>query len=194
MGTFGDGAWKEGRAGGASLVYVGLDAGQLDHVQANHAAVHIRATLACDHVVDSLQSLAKRNWDLAVNGSHACGSLASELAILDQRGEHGLILPNDRVTVAPVLYRVSDTSATIPSPQPLLDQPLGSFALPVDMDQAKRAIDRVVSEGQWAIWRVDGPTFSEMSHESHRRLLQWLGEHHARIWCAPVRDIATWRP
>jgi hypothetical protein len=82
---------------------------------------------------------------------------------------------------------------TITAPQPPLDQPLGSFSLPADLEQAKRSIDRVVNAGEWAIWRVDAATFNALTPDSHRRLLQWLGDHHGRIWCAPVRDIATWR-
>jgi hypothetical protein len=194
MGTFGDGPWKEGRKGGASLLYAGLTPEQLTQVQANHAAVHIRATLACGHVIDGLSVLVERNWDLAIEGASASTALAGALETLDHRPKRGVILPDRPEPAVWELYRVVEAPESISAPAPSLERALASRALPTDLDEAKQAIDQVVGAGAWAIWRVDAATFDRMPTDSHKRLLQWLGDHHGRIWCAPVRDIATWRP
>lgn len=193
MAQFGDGVWKEGRAGAASLVYVGLSDAQLAQVTEHHAAVYIRATLACATVSEQLTPLVQRNWDLAMRGDRADEQLASDMRKLDGRDVHGVIEVGDRNASATFLYRVGNAPETIRTPQPALDRALGSFGLPTDLDQAKRAIDVPVFAGEWAIWRIDAAIFDALTADAHKRLLQWLGDDHGRIWCAPVRDIATWR-
>ncbi len=50
-------------------------------------------------------------------------------------------------------------------------------------------IDEVVGRGAWAIWRFTAADLLAMGPEAHASLLRWLGEHHGRVWCAPIRDI-----
>lgn len=67
----------------------------------------------------------------------------------------------------------------------------GQFA-PADPAQARAAIEAVVHAAAWAIWRIDSRTLSAWGRAEHRRLLSWLGDQHASIWCAPIADIDGW--
>lgn len=67
----------------------------------------------------------------------------------------------------------------------------GQFA-PADPIAAQAAIEAVVRAAEWAIWRIDAHTLSSWGRAGHRRLLSWLGDRHASIWCAPVADIDGW--
>jgi len=53
-------------------------------------------------------------------------------------------------------------------------------------------IDSVVGRGKWAVWRFTADDLSRMGPDAHAALLQWLGEHHGRVWCAPIRDIGDY--
>jgi hypothetical protein len=145
MAQFGDGPWKEGRAGAASLCYVGLDEGRLAGVAERHGGVGIRATVVVADAASAdplLRELAERNWDIA----------------------HG----------------------SLPETLPLT-------AAPHDADELMRGIEAVVGRADWAVWRIDAAALDALGDAGHERLMRWLGEHHGRIWCAPVRDVAEWR-
>jgi hypothetical protein len=89
---------------------------------------------------------------------------------------------------------VEGVAGTIGRPGPDLRRPLPSMAAEGTESAMRKAIDDVVERGQWAIWRLDADAVERMTPAGHARLLQWLGDHHMRIWCAPIRDIGTWQP
>jgi hypothetical protein len=62
-------------------------------------------------------------------------------------------------------------------------------SLPSTCEAAQLAIESVVKAGGWSCWIMKAETWTA---PTHRSLLSWLGDHHARIWCAPRRDIAAW--
>ena len=138
MAAYGDGRWKEGRHGAASLCYDGIGGEALAWVAAHHARVGIRATLVTrgDEAIHA--TLAGRNWELA-------------------------------------------------------SAPPDGTAAPAGAAEAQAAIAAVAEAGGWGIWRIDAAALAAWGADGHSRLLGWLGSQHARIWCAPRRDIAAWR-
>ncbi len=190
------GRWKEGRAGAASLCYLGLAPSSLAEVARHHAAVGIRATVACLSGVSGLDVLVERNWDLALWRTPVDPLLPARLTSLDGRTERGWVDPPSEppADATGCLYRVSMDAGSVPTPAPSLASMLPSRTLPAEVEAAQEAIERIVAEEGWAIWRIGEEQLARLGSEGHARLLSWLGDHHARIWCAPVRDIATWRP
>lgn len=198
------GIWKEGRQGGASLCYIGLDDEAIKMVMHRHADVGIRATLACERIPSKVDTLLERNWDLAAYGDKQLAvTTAAALKVCDSRHCRGWILPHtaeaDDGTAAIagphsfVEYRVVFSDGVISQPKPDLSQPLPARWLPDQLQEAKDAITGIVDSGQWIIWLVDAATLDRMGTTQHHQLMQWLGDHHARIWCAPIRDIANWK-
>ena len=137
MANFGNGPWKEGRQGAASLCYRDISAATLTWVLAHHAAVGIRATLVGCSDEDLAATARQRNWDLA---------------------EH-----------APADVQRADADARV----------------------LRQRIDGVASAGDWAVWLLEEATLTQMGEAGHADLLRWLGDEHARIWCAPVKDISA---
>ncbi len=137
MGLYGDGRWKEGRHGAASLCYVGVSSEDLAWVAAHHARVGIRATLIAHGDAALHTVLAGRNWEL--------------------------------------------TSA-----------PPAGQAAPAGSDEAQAAVAAVAEAGDWGVWHIDAAILAGWGVDGHSRVLGWLGSQHARIWCAPHRDIAAW--
>ncbi len=45
--------------------------------------------------------------------------------------------------------------------------------------------------GEWLIWEFTPETLDHLGPAGHKALLQWLGDEHARVWCAPIKDIAA---
>jgi hypothetical protein len=76
-------------------------------------------------------------------------------------------------------------AGTCPARIPLRDA--GSDALAL-----RALIDAVVGRGKWAVWRFTAADLRRMGPDAHASLLQWLGEHHGRVWCAPLRDIGDY--
>lgn len=190
------GPWKEGRAGGASLCYLPLPPGGLELVAKHHAAVGIRATLACDAIRDEdLRPLVGRNWDLAVLAPLADETLPPSLAALDGRASRGWVW-TEAAHVAPEglpLYQLSTLRGSVEQPGPSLASPLPSLVAEETPEAMMNAIEEVVGQGRWGVWRLDAATLERWTPAGHARLLRWLGDHHARIWCAPIRDIGTWQ-
>jgi hypothetical protein len=169
----------------------------------HHSKVGIRATLACVNTPQEIDKLVERNWDLAVNGDEQqAAATAASLRERDGRDTRGWVSPMADALDSQsrllggrndfVLYRVALKEGVITQPQPLLDRPLPAQWLPSTLNEAMRAIDVVVMASHWAIWLVDAHRLDCLEAAQHQRLLHWLGEHHARIWCAPIRDVATW--
>lgn len=138
MAAYGDGRWKEGRHGAASLCYDGIGGETLAWVAAHHARVGIRATLVVrgDEAIHA--TLAARNWELA-------------------------------------------------------STPPDGMAAPTGAAEAQAAITAVAEAGGWGVWRIDAAVLAAWGADGHSGLLGWLGSQHARIWCAPRRDIAAWQ-
>ena len=63
---------------------------------------------------------------------------------------------------------------------------------PARADEAQAAIASLAEAEDWGVWRIDDATLAGWGVDGHSRLLGWLGSQHARIWCAPCRDIAAW--
>lgn len=191
--SFGNGPWKEGRSGGASLCYISPDPETLRWVMEHHAKVGIRATVAGVVAADLERLARERNWDLA----SLAGSLGGHRPLEERPSERGLVHGPDFSAEAGAgswLYQVTGRSGEIAGPGVVEAQALPSHVGMSEMDGLMERINRVVEVGAWAIWRLDEVTLQAMRPNAHRALLAWLGEHHGRIWCAPVRDIAAWRP
>jgi hypothetical protein len=165
------GWWKEGRVCGATLCYIAPRPEQLDWIIEHHAAVGIRATLAGGDEPHR-QLLAERNW-------HLTGVPASDGMITWHDGE-----------AAGVMRRLSLALGAIADPASLTD-PLPSQPAN-DVAELRATIESDAGSGAWRIWRMDEATLEAIGPADHRALLQWLGENHARIWCAPAADIAAW--
>lgn len=191
------GPWKEDRQGGASLCYLLPSEEELTWISQHHQEVGIRATIICRPEYPSLAGLAERNWDLALPANIASLGSLKKLTEWDGRTERGLYLAGNDHILPPgwePLYQICRHPGKIPpppEPRDLLQLP--SFAPPSGKSLAE-AIEAVVQTGAWAIWCLDHAALKDLGQSGHRELLQWLGTHHARIWCAPVRDIATWQP
>ena len=186
------GPWKEGRQGAASLCYINLQPEALERVLAHHASVGIRASLVCTKILPNLSILAERNWDLLAGQDP---ELHLNLKKLDGQSKRGCFEPNMPTgDQAETLYRLSTVDADIPAPAPDLLTPLPSHEAPTDPVQLLNRIEEVVTKAEWGIWRIDGRVLNAMGDHGHQHLLQRLGDHHARIWCAPIRDIALWQP
>ncbi len=166
--AFGTGPWKEGRYGAVSLCYHDLPAELLEAVVAHHAAVGIRATLAGGGAAAVMDLLAQRNWDLPARDA------------LVQR----VTFPIPTAT-----YQLGINPGTMLPPPAPLPAELPSLPVPSDGNAMQALIESVVAQQQWVIVRMDGPALTALGLPAHQALMKWLGTHHARIWCAPVRDI-----
>lgn len=209
MNKFPPGPWKENRQGAVSLCYLGLEPNALEMVLAHHAAVGIRASLVCGAVEPLLSVPAERNWDLLADREDT--DLLTALARIDGHADRGVYFPGEAVAGSDkFLYQLSAREDVIPAPHssrvtphsslnlipssaPDVTQPLPSFPAPADVSLVLDWIEAVVQKGRGLILRIDTACISEMGPDQHRRLLQRLGDHHARIWCAPIRDIALFR-
>lgn len=181
-------AWKEGRTGAASLCYLNLTEAEIARIAPLHARVGIRATLVVAPGCPVPPLLAERNWDLASGSVHADNE--DDLPPEETRTR---IL--DTTTAPPLGSRgvvVGTTPGMIAREAPRPETPLPSYLTGEDPRLLRAAIERVVVGGAWAIWRIPVDTLRGWSDEGVTDLLRWLGDHHARIWCAPVRDIARW--
>jgi len=199
------GQWKEGRAGCCSLLYGDVRPSPMDRVLANHAAVGIRATvcrgsIAEDQVAedqiaegqiaegqiaegqiaeDQIAVAAGRNWDLCErtsrpgegHESYRCG-----------------LRPGD--AAAPAVSVSAERGGVVGLGQIGEVLPLNPAGGPVEALMER--IESVVAEEQWIIVRLNGADIDGLGENGHRTLLSWLGDHHARIWCAPVIDIYAW--
>lgn len=186
------GPWKEGRAGGASLCYVLPTLEQSVWIDAHHARVGIRATVVARGDEPQLAEWARRKWDLALG---ADASAAPHLHTLDQRSDRGYVLTDGaRIppTAPPAAYVVDACIGSIAHPG--ASGPLPTLSAEPDVTAMQDSIETVVATAGWAIWRITPDHLDAWGSAGHRRLLSWLGDHHARIWCAPVRDIAAFRP
>ncbi|MEI7766424.1 MAG: hypothetical protein WCJ97_03190 [Phycisphaerae bacterium] len=166
--AFGTGLWKEGRYGAVSLCYHDLPAGQLETVVAHHAAVGIRATLADEGAAVVMDLLTQRNWDLPARDA------------VDQR----VTFPISAAT-----YQLGINPGAMLPPPASLPAELPSLPVLADGNAMQALIESVVTQQQWVIVRMDGPALTALGLPAHQALMQWLGTHHARIWCAPIRDI-----
>lgn len=193
MNKFPPGPWKENRQGAVSLCYLGLEAEALETVLAHHAAVGIRASLVCDTVRPDSSVPAERNWDLMAGSPDP--DLLRSLHHLDGRSDRGCFFSGQaHPDSTGCLYQLSTQEDVIKAPAPDLTMPLPSFPAPADVPRVLDWIEAVVQKGHWLILRIDATCVSDMGTDQHRRLLQRLGDHHARIWCAPIRDIALFQP
>lgn len=192
--TYGCGPWKEGRAFAISLCYLEPTPAQLAAVAANHARVGIRATVACRTAHDGLRVLVERNWDLAMLADKPPDT-ARALAALDGRPARGYVRGSATDAAAPAgsLYVIGDTPGLIPAVRVSGDETLPSQLAPLDPASLRARIEAERASGAWSIWRVDAATLDAWGDAGHLALLRWLGEEHARIWCAPVRDIERFR-
>ncbi len=172
--SFGNGPWKEGRVGGASLCYIRLRADQLDAVATHHAAVGIRATVAGHPASATLQTLAERNWDLA------------ELITPDTTNSGLLLHRTD-----PPGYQLTTVTGLVP-PKQSPPAALPSMPSPDSLPAWQAEIEAAMSQHHWGIWRIDAAGLDALTLRTHANLLRWLGDHHARIWCAPIFDIHRW--
>lgn len=184
--------WKENRQGAVSLCYHGLSAPEQEWVLAHHAAVGIRASIVCEEAEPWLALAAERNWDLLAGRDDAL--LRASLSELDGRTERGCFLPDGLSALPPgTLYRLGTLEETIRGPEPDLTKPLPSFAAPPDVGLLLDWIWSVVLNAGWLILRMDDTCVNQMGLAAHQKLLQRLGDEHARIWCAPIRDVAQWK-
>lgn len=190
---FGHGPWKEGRAKAISLCYVDLTPAQCGIVATNHARVGIRGTLALRDAREGLRPLVERNWDLAVMDTLP-PYVTAELAELDGRHKRGVLLLSGQLAgVRTAEYRIRTAPGTIAAKGSNLDEELPSLVALADAVKLRGQMECAGVDGQWSIWRIDSHVLDAMGDADHASLLTWLGEHHSRIWCAPVRDIAQFR-
>ncbi len=75
----------------------------------------------------------------------------------------------------------------------LISAPPDGADVPHGAAKAQTAIAAVAEAGEWGVWRINDAALAGWGADGHSRLLSWLGSQHARIWCAPRRDIAAWR-
>jgi hypothetical protein len=61
-----------------------------------------------------------------------------------------------------------------------------------DAGTVQAAIAAAKPTGEWIIWEFPAETLDKLGPAGHRALLQWLGDEHAKVWCAPIKDIAAW--
>lgn len=178
------GPWKEGRCGAASLCYWQLTAEQHSWVLDHHQAVGIRATMAMPADQAHAKECTERNWD--------CALLADAETANSGAGHIWLQAPPYPATLTNAAYLAHLGPGCMPAPQAVTTSALPAQYLPPCLELAQGAIETVVAQQAWAIWYCDGPQLAALRKEAHRQLLSWLGDHHARIWCAPIRDIANW--
>lgn len=193
MPTYGDGPWKEGRAGAASLCYLNPSGPHLAALADMHARVGIRATLATATPGDLGPELVKRNWDLALPSPDADAEVAARLFALDGRPVRGVVCPGAAPlgASAHALYRLSFMPGTLSAAE-ALPADLPTLAPSTNAEDVMAAVDAVVRQRRWGIWVFGDAALSALGSDGHARLLSWLGGHHGRVWCAPVRDIAAY--
>jgi len=197
MSMMGDGKWKEGRIGGVSLCYVDPGRTELGWVIEHHAAVGIRASLAVrqtEVIAAHLQTVAERNWDLAVRSGADNELLREALERIDSRPTRGLLIePGQTPDSADWLYRITEGPGAI-SPETRLspENLLGATAANGAVEPLIAAMDEVLTTELWRIWLIDNTSLHALGQTGHAALLRFLGDHHDRIWCAPVRDILGW--
>lgn len=180
--------WKEGRHGAASLCYAGLTEPDLARIVPLHARVGIRATLLVPPPVRVPPLLAGRNWEIApdpLQTVHPDGVVAPEGDALSAR-----MVPAP--PQLPQSAKDAPASCMISRHAPRLSSPLPTIPADPDPHAFRDAVEAVVAEGAWVIWWIPRATLHEWGEEGFAGILRWLGDHHARIWCAPVRDIAQW--
>lgn len=182
------GLWKEGRSGAASLCYWQLSLEQQSWVLAHHQAVGIRATLAVSAGETHPHECGERNWDCALLEDAS----ATDTDPAVEAGRICLQAPPYPASLTSAAYLVQLCPGRLATPQAVTAAALPSQYLPPRCDLAQVAIESVVQQQAWAIWHCDGTQLAALGRESHRQLLSWLGDHHARIWCAPVFDIVRW--
>jgi hypothetical protein len=61
--------------------------------------------------------------------------------------------------------------------------------LVTDVTGLRESIEAACRSDGWTIWRLDAKAVEELGATGHAALLNWLGQEHARVWCAPIRDI-----
>jgi len=57
-----------------------------------------------------------------------------------------------------------------------------------------KLIEGTLATHEWTVWLLDGDKLDALGADGHAAILRWLGDYHDRVWCAPVRDIAAFRP
>lgn len=186
-----NGPWKEGRIGGVSLCYEGLSGAWLEIVTQHHARVGIRATVVCATADDALRPLAELNWDLALGAPF---SAAAELQAIDKNHDRGVFV-REKAAIPDnmaICYKVSEVSGILPTPGLGQTGQLPSLMASGGIDELQAAMEATAAAGAWGIWRFNQNALDKLGEKEHQQLLSWLGDNHARIWCAPVRDISRW--
>jgi hypothetical protein len=75
----------------------------------------------------------------------------------------------------------------------LPEQVADTGTLVTDVTGLRKRIEAACRDSRWTIWRLDGEAVDALGAEGHAAILNWLGQEHARIWCAPIRDIQKFR-
>jgi hypothetical protein len=159
----------------------------------HHDAVGIRASIVCSEGLKEAAAVVERNWDVVTISEDP--EMLEALYLQDgrdHRGFYAAVSPPGEP--ANFLYRLINREDVLTKRCPDLSTPLPVSHAPADPDGILQKIEEVVVRGQWMILRMDEACFTQLSIEGHKRLLQYLGDLHARIWCAPIRDIACWKP
>jgi hypothetical protein len=75
----------------------------------------------------------------------------------------------------------------------LPEQVADAGTLVADVTGLRERMEAACRSGSWTIWRLDGEAVNSLGAQGHAALLDWLGQEHARIWCAPIHDISQFR-
>lgn len=193
-----NGPWKEGRLGAVSLCYCDPAPEALSWIIEHHRAVGIRATLALT-TVDALSAhlplLVERNWDLIPCASPAATETIASLDALDHRPARGILLADDAAEsgTSQVMYQLVARPGEVVPDTRLPECPtLPARRVDEKIETLLDACRSVLTTAVWHIRLIDPPALAKLGQPDHARLLRFLGDHHDRIWCAPVKDILQW--
>jgi hypothetical protein len=66
------------------------------------------------------------------------------------------------------------------------------YAATTDLHSLQSRVEEAMSRNLGIVFKWDLPQLTALGATTHHALLRWLGDHHARIWCAPLSNLESY--
>lgn len=66
------------------------------------------------------------------------------------------------------------------------------YTTPTDLPSLQSRVEEAMSLNRGLVLKWNPQQLATLGPIAHQALLRWLGDHHARIWCAPLSNLESY--